>query len=78
MQTVSQSTTSKQPRLDAATYSLAEFAALMGIGYTKAHEMAQAGTLPVTPLRIGRQYKFPKAHVDRMLGLDDVDETGVT
>ncbi len=69
MQTVSQSTMSKRSDLERATYSLAEYAALHDISYTKTHEMAQAGTLPVTPLKIGRTYRFPKAVVDRMLGL---------
>lgn len=70
MATVAQSADSKRARLDSATYSLAELAALYDISYTTAHSMAQAGTLPVTPIRIGRKYLFPKAIVDRMLGLD--------
>ena len=69
MQSVAQSTVSKRSDLERATYSLAEYAALHDISYTKAHEMAQAGTLPVTPLKIGRTYRFPKRIVDRMLGL---------
>ncbi len=71
MEAVAQSTISKRGRLESATYTLAEYASLNGISYTKAHEMAQAGTLPVTPIRIGRTYKFPKRIVDRMLGLDE-------
>lgn len=69
MQAVAQSTVSKRSDLEPATYSLAEYAALHDISYTKAHEMAQAGTLPVTPLKIGRTYRFPKRIVDRMLSL---------
>ena len=70
MQAVAQSTISKRSSLEPATYSLAEYAALHDISYTKAHEMAQAGTLPVTPLKIGRTYRFPRRIVDRMLGLN--------
>lgn len=70
MEAVAQSTISKRARRESATYSLAEFAALCGISYTSAHEMAQAGTLPVTPIRVGRAYKFPRRTVDRLLGLD--------
>jgi excisionase family DNA binding protein len=70
MQTVSQSTQSKSARLASATYSLAEAAALYGVSYTTFHEMAQSGSLPVTPIRIGRQYRFPKSTVDRMLGIE--------
>lgn len=69
MPTVSQSTLSKRADIPRATYSLAEFAALLGISYTQAHERAQTGTLPVTPLRVGRQYLFPKPIVDRLLGM---------
>jgi len=50
-----------------ATYSLAELAALLDVSYMTAQEMAQAGTLPVTPIRIGRQYRFPKSTVDQLL-----------
>lgn len=71
MNDVSQSTFSKRPRLDSAAYSMNETASLCGIGYTTLWVMVQDGTFPVTPIRIGRQYKFPKRLVDRMLELDD-------
>lgn len=74
METVAQSTVSKRPRLAPATYTLGEFAALLGISYTKAHEMAQAGTLPVTPFKVGRTWRFAKVEVDRLLGLNGVPE----
>lgn len=67
MVTVAQSTISKQAGLSRATYTLAEFAALLGISYTQAHESAQAGTLPVTPIRQGRKYLFPTGAVHRLL-----------
>lgn len=61
----------KRARLERATYTLAEFAALLGISYTQAHESAQAGTLPVTPIRQGRKYLFPRAAVHRLLCIDE-------
>lgn len=71
MQDVSQSTVSKRARLETAMYSMNETASLFGIGYTTLWEMVQAATFPVTPVRIGRQYKFPKRLVDGLLALDD-------
>lgn len=70
MVAVAQSTISKRAGLARATYTLAEFAALLGISYTQAHESAQAGTLPVTPIRQGRKYLFPKGAVHRLLCID--------
>ncbi len=70
MQPVSQGTLSKRSDLQPATYSLAEFAALFGCSYTTFQEMAQRGALPVQPIRIGRQYRFAKAAVHRLLELE--------
>jgi excisionase family DNA binding protein len=70
MQTIAQATPSKRAHLERATYTLAEFAALLGISYTQAHESAQAGTLAVTPIRQGRKYLFPRAAVHRLLEID--------
>jgi excisionase family DNA binding protein len=67
---VSPSTRSKRARLESATYSLSDFAALLGISYTAAHEAARAGTLPVSPIRQGRLYLFPKAAVHRLLEME--------
>lgn len=75
MPTVSQSTISKRARLDSAMYSMNEVASLFGLGYTTLWEMVKAGTFPVTPIQLGRQYRFPKRTVDRLLGMDgDVTE----
>lgn len=76
--TVSQSTISKRASVNRATYTLAEFAALLGVSYTQAHERAQSGTLPVTPVRFGRKYLFPRRTVDELLGLthDTAEATG--
>jgi excisionase family DNA binding protein len=54
-----------------ATYSLKAFGKYLGISYTKAHQMAQAGTLPVTPIRVGRAYLFRKTDVNRLLGIGE-------
>ncbi len=70
MDTLASSTISKRPRLASATYSLADFAALLGISYTQAHECAQRGTLPVAPIRQGRKYLFPKGAVHRLLCME--------
>lgn len=63
-------TSPKKAPVGAATMSLAEWAALMGVGYTKAHELAQSGQLPVPVIRVGRQYRIPSAPVYRMLGIE--------
>lgn len=68
---VSQSTRSKRPSLPSATYGLADLAGLVGCSYTTLNEQVRAGTCPFPVLRIGRQFRFPKAVVDRMLGLDE-------
>ncbi len=74
MEAVGQSTLSKRARLDSAMYSMNETASLFGMGYTTLWQMVQDGTFPVTPIKIGRQYKFPKRMVDRLIGLDDTAE----
>lgn len=70
MVTSAQSTISKRSELSRAAYTLAEFAALLGISYTQAHGSAQAGSLPVVPIRQGRKYLFPKGAVHRLLCME--------
>jgi excisionase family DNA binding protein len=73
---VSQSTMAKRSQLECATYTLAEFARLMGVSYTNAHERAQAGSLPVKPIvGMGRRYRFPKATVHRLLCIEAEEPT---
>lgn len=67
---VSPSTISKRGRIGCETYSLSDVASMIGVSYTTAHEMAQRGTLPVTPIRVGRQYLFPKTAVHRLLEIE--------
>ena len=44
-----------------------------GLGRTKTHEMARAGTFPVRVLRIGSQYRVTRADLFRALGESDSD-----
>lgn len=69
MEVVSSSTRAKRPSIGKQTYTLAELAGLLGRSYTSIHEAAQRGELPVEPIVIGRQRLFPKAVVDRLLGI---------
>lgn len=70
---VSPSTLSKRADVDRATYTLSEFAALLGVSYTYAHEAVTPGGagLPVTPIRLGRKYLFPKTAVHKLLGIEE-------
>jgi hypothetical protein len=45
--------------------------AILGIGRTKAYELAQAGEFPVRIVRIGRRYVVPVAAILRLLGADE-------
>lgn len=77
MSTVSQSSLSKRPRLDRATYSLNEVASLCGLSYTTIWEQVRAGNFPVVPIQLGRQYRFPKTSIDELLRLEDGREGDV-
>lgn len=74
----SQSAKSKRSHLQPATYSLADVAGLLGLSYSTVHLMVVEGRAPVEPLRIGRAYRFRKADVRKLLGLEDVPENEVT
>lgn len=67
----SPSAQSKRAPIDRATYSLAEFAPILGVSYDTAWEAAHAGTLPVAPIRIGKRFLFPRAKVHAVLGIPD-------
>ncbi|MGX7670393.1 helix-turn-helix domain-containing protein [Plantactinospora sp. DSM 117369] len=43
-------------------------ASILGIGRTKAYELAQEGHFPVPILRIGRRYIVPVAAITELLG----------
>jgi len=73
---VAQSTVSKRPRRESAMYSMNDVASLFGLGYTTLWVMVRDGSFPVEPIKLGRQYKFSKRAVDRMLGIIDDDAAG--
>lgn len=77
MPSTSRSSVSKSAPLGSATYSMAQTAALCGVSYSKIWEMVREESFPLTPLRIGRQYKFLKSDVHQLLGLHDDPEEGV-
>jgi len=62
---VSRSDTS--PSLCSQTISLAELADALGIGMTAAYDAAQRNDLPVPVIRVGRQYRFSKQALERIL-----------
>jgi hypothetical protein len=54
-----------------ATVDLVTAARPYGIGRTKAHEMARAGTFPVRVLMIGNRYRVSTAEILAHLGVGD-------
>jgi predicted DNA-binding transcriptional regulator AlpA len=46
----------------------------LGLGRTKAYELAKAGEFPCRGIRAGRRYQVPTAEVLRLVGLS-TDET---
>lgn len=53
-----------------ATVDLVTAGRAVGIGKTKAHEMARAGTFPVRVLRLGKAYRVPTAELLALLGVE--------
>ncbi len=49
--------------------SLSTAAAVLGVGRTKAHELARRGEFPVPILRLGATYVVPVAPLLALLGL---------
>lgn len=58
---------------DSAAYSLRETAAKFGTSYPGFREAMIKGQLPagIVPLKVGGQWRFPKAQVDRVLGIEE-------
>jgi hypothetical protein len=52
------------------TTDLETAGAILGVGRTKAYELAKAGDFPVTVLRIGRRYVVPTQLLLKLLGAD--------
>jgi hypothetical protein len=46
----------------------------LGIGRTRAYEMAKRGTFPCRVLRLGRRYRVPTTELLRLLGVLARDE----
>lgn len=53
------------------TLSLEEVARALGIGSTAAYELARKNELPVPALKVGRQYRFSRRALARVLDLDE-------
>lgn len=65
------------PGVERETITLQEFAIRLGISMTLAYELAALGKLPVQGFKVGREYRFPRVAVDRLLGIDS-DASGFT
>jgi len=50
------------------TTDVATAGAILGIGRSKAYELAKCGEFPVTVLRIGRRYLVPTSAILALLG----------
>jgi predicted DNA-binding transcriptional regulator AlpA len=67
---VSQSTRSKRSTHPSAFYTLSDVAGICGLGYSTLWTQVQEGSFPVTPVKLGRQWRFPKTEIDRLAGWD--------
>lgn len=54
-----------------AVYTADELAVKLGISLWLIYSRVRAGDFPIPPLKVGRRLLWPRAVVDRMLGLDD-------
>lgn len=50
--------------------------AILGVGRTKAYELAKTGQFPVPLLRVGRRYLVPIPALLRLLGAESVGDEG--
>ena len=66
---LSRSAISKGPKLPRQAYTMAEVAGLLGVTYSSVWDQVQMKSFPVTPIRIGRAYRFPKQSIDQLLHL---------
>lgn len=70
--------TAEQIRRLGVSTDLITAASVLGIGRTKAHELARAGRFPVPVLRYGRRYRVPTAPILELLHITPVAETEQT
>ena len=52
-----------------ATYTAKEVAQLLGVSEWSLYQAVRNGTIPFQPIKIGRRLVWPKAVIDRSLGL---------
>jgi hypothetical protein len=60
-----------QLRSGPPTVGLLTAAAVLGVGRTRAYEMARRGEFPVRVIRIGSTYRVPVAELLTLLGISD-------
>lgn len=56
--------------MTAATYTTHEAASLLGVSEWSLYESVRRGAPPLPPIRVGRRIVWPKAAVDRLLGVE--------
>ncbi|MGE3077240.1 MAG: helix-turn-helix domain-containing protein [Dehalococcoidia bacterium] len=54
------------------TCSLEEASRLLGVGRSKAYELARTDSFPTPVIRIGRRYLVPKAPLLEFLGVETI------
>ena len=57
----------------AATVTVEELAELLGVSSWAVYQACRSDSCPVPPIKVGRRIVFPKAAVDRLLGLEEPD-----
>jgi hypothetical protein len=62
--------TERDIRALGATTDLVTAGAILGIGRTRAHQLARADRFPVPVLRLGRAYTVPTAPIRALLSID--------
>ncbi len=63
--------TAEQVRTLGVRTDLATAASILGMGRTKAYDLARRGTFPVPMSRVGSRYVVPTAPLLKFLGVDD-------
>ncbi len=57
--------------MTAETLHAGELAARLGVSTWTIYESVRRGDCPVRPIRVGKRLVWPRAQVDRLLGLND-------
>lgn len=60
-------TSAELDAIDTTTVDLTTAGRALGLGRSKAHEMARAGEFPVPVLRLGTRWRVPTAELRRLL-----------